>query len=365
MISNQNGEAVLGMSVITDDINQFPSPLVTVIMPIRNEAEFIERSLGSVLMQNYPVDRLQVIVADGLSEDGTRQIIQSLQKRHSNLELIDNPAKIVSTAINLAMMQAHGDVIVRVDGHTEIAPDYIRQCAAGLERTGADNIGGKMTARGNSFFGEVVSLATSLPFGVGGARFHYSDQEEWVDTVYMGAWPSHVFDRIGLFDEELVRDQDDEFNYRLREYGGRILLSPRIKSLYTVRSSPRLLWKQYYQYGFWKVRVLQKHPRQMRPRQFIPPLLVSGLILSLFLAPFFTLGKVILSLVFVSYLLANLSASLIMAARKNWKYLRLLPLVFAILHFSYGIGFLIGLVKFARRWGDKQGKIPHLDGMSA
>jgi succinoglycan biosynthesis protein ExoA len=151
-------------------------------------------------------------------------------------------------------------MIVRVDGHTIIAPDYVEKCVQALIKSGAENAGGKMNAVSTTPFGQVVVAATSSPFGVGGARFHYSDQEEWVDTVYLGAWRREVFEKIGLFDEELVRDQDDEFNYRLREYGGKILLSPEIKSEYTVRSTPPALWKQYFQYGFWKVRVLQKHP---------------------------------------------------------------------------------------------------------
>jgi hypothetical protein len=170
-----------------------------------------------------------------------------------------------------------------------------------------------------------------------------------------------VFETIGLFDEELVRDQDDEFNYRLREAGGKILLSPKIKSEYTVRSSPGALWKQYFQYGFWKVRVLQKHPRQMRPRQFVPPAYVLSLLISIFL----TLSPVTRSLSFVVpliYLLANLSASLYTASKRGWRYLPLLLVTFAILHLSYGSGFLVGLLKFWNRWGDKVGKTPAWSG---
>jgi GT2 family glycosyltransferase len=173
----------------------------------------------------------------------------------------------------------------------------------------------------------------------------------------MGAWPRRVFEEIGLFDEELVRDQDDEFNYRLRAAGGKILLSPAIKSDYTVRSSPSDLWRQYYQYGFWKVRVLQKHRRQMSPRQFVPPVLVLSLIASAILAlhPAFRILSVLMPL---CYLSANLLASFYTASKHGWRSLTRLPLVFAILHLSYGLGFLAGLVKFWGRWGDKTGKAP-------
>ena len=173
----------------------------------------------------------------------------------------------------------------------------------------------------------------------------------------MGAWTRQVFEKIGLFDEELVRDQDDEFNYRLREKGGRILLSPAIRSEYSVRSTPHALWRQYYQYGFWKVRVLQKHPRQMSLRQFVPPAFVLALLFSALLA-FFSALRPLPTVVFLTYLLANLGTSYWIASRRSWASLPYLPLVFAILHLSYGLGFLSGLVRFVHRWGDKQGKTP-------
>ncbi|HLA80390.1 MAG TPA: glycosyltransferase, partial [Thermoleophilia bacterium] len=147
---------------------------VTVIMPVRNEAVFIKDSLGAVLAQDYPADRLQIIVADGMSTDSTREVIAGLQKAHSNLELVDNPGMIVATGLNAALGVARGDIIVRVDGHTTIAPDYVRRCVEELEESGADNVGGRMVGVGLSDFGRAVTLATSSPFGIGGARFHYS-----------------------------------------------------------------------------------------------------------------------------------------------------------------------------------------------
>jgi len=325
-------------------------PPVTVIMPIRNEGSYISASLGAVLDQDYPQDRLEVIVADGMSTDQTREIIHRLQESHPNLRLLDNPRGIVPSGMNLAIRHARGEIIVRVDGHTLIARDYVRRCVEGLRGSPAQNVGGKMSAVGKTPFGEAVALATSSRFGVGGARFHYSNAEEYVDTVYMGAWWRRVFDRIGLFDEELVRDQDDEFNYRLAKHGGKILLRQDIRSTYTVRSTPRGLWRQYFQYGFWKVRVLQKHPRQMSPRQFIPPFFAAALLGSSFLAALIPYGWVLLALVAGSYLLANLAASTLVAARVGWKYLLILPHVFVILHLGYGLGFLAGLLRFVRRW---------------
>jgi hypothetical protein len=243
-------------------------------------------------------------------------------------------------------------VIIRIDGHTIVAPDYVRECVTALQRSGADNVGGRMTAISKSTFGAAVSLATSTPFGVGGARFHYSEREEWVDTVYMGAWPRKVFDRIGVFDEEQIRNQDDEFNYRLLESGGRILLTPRIQSRYYARDTLRSLWRQYYQYGFWKVRVMQKHPSQMRPRQLLPPLFVGTLLVALSLAPFAAAGRWGLAVAVASYMAANVAAAALTARRADVRMLPLLMLAFATLHLSYGSGFLAGLAKFWNRWAD-------------
>ncbi|PKO09642.1 MAG: glycosyltransferase family 2 protein [Chloroflexi bacterium HGW-Chloroflexi-2] len=335
---------------------------ISVIIPIRNEATFLNRCLDSVFDQiNIDNFVIEVIIADGLSTDSTCGIIREYQNNHPNLLLIENPGKIVPTGFNKALMIAKGNIIIRIDGHTVIAPDYVANCVKLLQESEAYNVGGRMNAMGTSRFGKAVAIATSTPFGVGGSRFHYSEKEEWVDSVYMGAWEREVFEKIGLFDEELVRNQDDEFNYRLRKSGGKILLSPAIKSKYTVRSSPKALWKQYYQYGFWKVRVLQKHPGQMSERQFIPPAFVASLFLSLILAMFFPIFWVFFSLIAGMYLIANLLASMVSAAKKGWQHLFLLPGVFAILHISYGLGFLVGLVKFANRWGDKIGKVPRFE----
>jgi glycosyltransferase involved in cell wall biosynthesis len=333
-------------------------PFVTIVIPTRNEGGHIVELLGCVFSQDYPADRMEVIVADGCSDDNTPQIVTEYAKRYSNLRLVHNPRRIVPTGFNLALAAAKGEIIVRVDGHTTIESDYVRQCVETLERTGAANVGGRMDAVGRGRFGEAVAAATSSSFGVGNSRSHYSYKEEWVDSVYLGAWPRRVFEESGLFDEELVHDQDDEFNYRVRKHGGKMLLNPQIRSVYTNRSSPVALWKQYFQYGFWKVRVLQKHQKQMRPRQFAPPLFVLSLILSLCFAVLLPWGWISLAAIAGCYALANLGASAIAVAVKGWEHLPLLPLVYAILHLSYGFGFLVGLIKFWNRWGDRKGKVP-------
>lgn len=322
----------------------------------------IRQTLGTVLAQDYPHDALEIIVADGMSTDDTRSIVSEMRRDSPYpLYVIDNPGQIVPTGFNAALRQAKGEVIVRVDGHTRIEPDYVTRCVDDLERTGAENVGGKMVAEMTSGFGGAVALATSSFFGIGGATFRYADRETWADTVYLGAWPRRIFETIGLFDEEMVRNQDDEFNYRLLSSGGRIWLNPKIRSEYTSRGDPIKLWSQYYQYGYWKVRVLQKHPGQMKLRQFIPPVFVGALIVSAILAlvvmPY---GGLLLAMIKIAYLAANAIASLWTASQYGWKHLFYLPAVFAILHVSYGLGFLIGLIRFANRWADKNGQVPVL-----
>jgi glycosyltransferase involved in cell wall biosynthesis len=328
-------------------------PFVSVVMPIRNEADFIAQSLGSVLAQDYPTDRFEVLVADGRSNDRTREIVSSLAGQVPQVRVIDNPEGIVPTGFNAALRVARGDIIVRVDGHTELANDYVRQCVVELERTGAENVGGRMTAGGKGPVGNAIVLATSSPFGVGGARFHYSESEEWVDTVYLGAWRRSTFDRLGGFDEEFVRNQDDEFNYRLRAAGGRILLSPKIRSRYFSRGSWAALWRQYEQYGFWKVRVLQKHAAQMKLRQFAPPAFVVGLLLALASAPFSRLGRIAGGALVLSYLAALAWGTLRSRSGQPPSVVARLPIAFAILHVSYGLGFMAGLLRFAGRWRDR------------
>jgi glycosyltransferase involved in cell wall biosynthesis len=325
---------------------------VTVIMPIRNEAAFIERSLGAILRQDYPADRLEIIVADGMSDDGSRQIVRALQSKHANVRLIDNPGRIVPTGLNAAIAQTRGEIIVRVDGHCEIAPDYVRRCVAHLQAGGVDGVGGPLETVGETRTAQTIALAMSSTFGVGGSAFRTTNgQTKLTDTVAFPAYTRSMLEAAGPFDEELVRNQDDEYNYRLRKLGAKILLAADIQARYFSRSSLRSLWRQYFQYGYWKVRVMQKHPQQMRPRQFVPPLFAAALLSTALLALFWAWGRKLLALVIGAYALANLAASVGTARRAGWGHLPRLPLVFSILHLSYGFGFLRGLVKFWDRWG--------------
>jgi succinoglycan biosynthesis protein ExoA len=326
-------------------------PLVSVIMPVRNEMAYIERSLGAVLRQDYPADRLEILVIDGLSDDGTREYIRSMQPAYPRLRLLDNPDRIVAPGLNIGILQAQGDIIVRVDGHCEIAPDYVRQCVRHLLDDGVDAVGGPIETIGETDEAQAIALAMSSWFGVGGSAFRtIKNRPLLVETVAFPAYPRQTLQRLGLFDEELVRNQDDEYNYRLMDQGGKILLSPDISSRYYSRSSLRSLWRQYYQYGYWKVRVMQKHPRQMRLRQFMPPAFVGALLgtslSGVIFRPFWWLLAVTLSL----YLAANLGASLSLGRAHDGHHVPRLLVIHPVLHLSYGLGFLAGLLRFAGRF---------------
>jgi len=336
-------------------------PLVTVIMPIRNEAEFIDRSLGAVLAQEYPASAVEILVAYGRSTDGTRQRLESIRERHANLRLIDNPGRIVSTGMNAALAEARGEVIVRVDGHCEIAPDYLRNGVRHLLEEGVDGVGGPLDTVGETATARAIAAAMSSGFGVGGAAFRTGRSgDRRVDTVAFPAYTRQAVMRAGAFDEELVRNQDDEYNYRLRKLDGRIRLAADMRARYYSRSTFRSLWRQYFQYGFWKVRVLQKHPRQMQARQFVPPLFVLALAATACAAPAIAPARMLLAAVAGSYLVANLLGAGWTARRHGWRHLLRLPIAFAFLHLSYGMGFLVGLARFAHRFQDRRGRVPEL-----
>jgi succinoglycan biosynthesis protein ExoA len=334
-------------------------PTVTVVMPVRNEGDFIARSLRAVLAQDYPADRLEVIVADGQSTDGTRQVVHFLAGTNPRLTLLDNPRRIVATGLNLAVARARGDVLVRVDGHCEIAPDYVRRCVDHLMRDAVNGVGGPLETVGSSATEQAIAAAMSSFFGVGGAPFRtQKSATRLVDTVAFPAYWREAVLAAGPFDEELVRNQDDEYNYRLRKGGAKLLLAADVRSRYFSRSTFRSLFRQYFGYGYWKVRVLQKHPRQMSWRQFAPPLFAAAILAGLAGAPFSIWGWLWLTLLSGVYALAVLTASVAASRPGRWHLLPRVALAFGTLHVAYGSGFLAGLARFWNRWTDTATRSP-------
>ena len=321
-------------------------PAVSVIVPCRNERSSIERSVRSILEQEPPSGGFEVIVADGMSDDGTREVLEDLADKHPHLRVVDNPNRIVSSALNAAIRLATGSVIVRMDAHTDYAPDYIRRCYEVLAETGSDNVGGPWIAHGEGYVSRAIAAAFQSPFCTGGARGHDPKYEGRVDTVYLGCWPRETFERVGCFDEELVRNQDDEFNLRLTRAGGKIWQSPLIKSWYKPRDSVAALFRQYVQYGYWKVRVIQKHHAPASLRHLVPGLFVLLVL---------TLGMLSLTSALIrwawlglvgAYISANLLASMMTARSTEARLFPTLVLVFGCFHLAYGYGFLRGICDF-------------------
>ena len=331
----------------TSVINTVPTPVhLSLVIPCRQESKHIGTCLRSVLAFEPPPGGFEVIVADGMSDDGTREIVKRFAEEDSRVRLVDNPARVTPCGLNAGIRAARGEIIVRIDAHTEYAPDYICKCAEVLRETGASNVGGPWVARGKGYLQQCIAAAFNSPFAMGGARGHQKDYEGPVDTVYLGCWPRKVLEDLGMFDEEFVRNQDDELNLRLLRSGGTITQSPRIRSWYTPRSSLAALVKQYFQYGYWKVRVIQKHRRPASVRHLVPGSFAAALLLLLPASAFSFAARIALALLAAAYLLVLIPASVVTAARAGWKLLPVLPAVMACYHLGYGFGFLFGVWDF-------------------
>lgn len=323
-------------------------PTVTVIVPVRNEERFIERCLYSVAAQDYPRARIDVLVVDGRSTDLTRQVVARFAAESTlDLRLLDNPARKAAAAMNVGLREARGDIIVRVDGHATLAPDYVRRAVAALEASSAECVGGVLATEGRSPVGRAIAAAMSSRFGVGGAMFRTGGAAGPVDTVAFGAYRRRVFDRLGPFREDIDAGEDDEFNYRLRDAGGAIILLPELRATYAARETLPALWRQYLAYGLAKPRVLQLHPSQAQARHLVPPAFVAALALS---ALAVLAGKPLaLRALAGVYTLVAAIASLRLAVQHGPRLLLPLFAAFPCMHIAYGCGFLAGLYGLARR----------------
>lgn len=321
-------------------------PDLTVVMPVRQEADFIERSVSAVLAQDYP-GSFEVLVADGGSTDGTRAVLDRLAGTDDRLSVLDNPEGIVPTGLNRALARARGEVVIRVDGHCEVPTDYARRCVDALLTSGADCAGGILHTEGGTLEARAVALAQSSPLGVGGARFRTgAGSPRYVDTLAFGAYRRDVFDRIGTFDEELVRNQDDELNLRLTQAGGRIWLDPSIRTTYWSRASVRGAFRQYFQYGAYKVRVAQKRRTIPSGRSLVPAVLVGGLAAGV-VAGVVRRDPRLAVAPLAAYAAGTVAAAAV-EARRDPAAAVLAPPAFAALHLGYGAGVWWGLWRWRR-----------------
>jgi len=324
-------------------------PTVSVIVPCRDEERYIARCLDSIAATDYPRERLEVLVVDGMSEDRTRAIVADYGARYPFIRLLDNPGRIPPTAVNTGIRAARGEILVRVDAHGVYPPNYIPALVAALQQSGADSVGGVLVTlpANDTAIAQGIAIAMSHPFGVGNSYFRVGVREpRWVDTIAFFCCRRETFDRVGLFDETLARDEDSEFNGRLIQAGGRILLVPHVTAQYYARDSLWQLARMYHQYGYSKPLVARKLGRVTTVRQLVPAGFVSALAAATLALPWVPGAAALLVAAVVPYLVAVAACAIGAGLRRGGlRTVAALGLAFPIVHFSYGLGFLQSALK--------------------
>lgn len=326
---------------------------VSIISPMRNEAEHVEDLVADIASQEY-AGELEFFVADGGSTDDSAERLLAAGRRHGiPTTILDNPEGWVSHGLNRCIRAATGDLVVRLDCHSRYPPDYLRRCVAASEETAAENVGGVFVPTGRTATQRAVACAADTAFGGVHWTRHGSDERVEVDTVPYGAFRADVFRRIGLFDESLRRNQDDEFNLRLRLAGGRVVLDPSIRIFYVPRGTFARLFKQYYEYGRWKAPVMRKHGRATSLRSLVPGVFVVSVVVLALLAPLFSAALVLLAAEVAAYVFAALAFGVLCVRRRgeSWRLLPRVVAVFPTLHVAHGLGMLVGLARRPRRAG--------------
>jgi len=330
-------------------VNSLKLPKVSIIIPARNEEKFIKRCVESFLKCDYPGELIEVIVVDGMSEDRTREIVTEISRRDDRVLLIDNERKITPVAMNLGVKASKGEYVFFSGAHSEMPSDYISKCIKHAIETGADNVGGVMKTepRVKSAVGIAISKVLSSPLGVGGAKFRTGvSKPTEVDTVPFGCYKREVFDRIGYFNEKLVRNQDIEFNLRLKRAGGKIILFPDIELTYYSRSTFKELWKNNFANGFWIITGAKYADNPFSIRHLIPLVFVLTLLIGIVFWVFFSIIGKLLVMILCVYLFLMLIESF--SKGESLSVTLLMILAFPILHISYGIGSLCAVIFSAR-----------------
>ncbi|WP_346026744.1 glycosyltransferase family 2 protein [Beduinella massiliensis] len=334
------------------------APFISLVLPVRNEEKYIRACAESLFLQDYPKERMEVLFVDGCSTDRTVEILESMRAEHPLLRVLQNPNRTVPYAMNVGILESRGEYIVRMDAHAEYARDYVSGCIRALQSVACDNAGGVCVTRGRGYMGEAIAGALSTPFGVGNSMFRLDVRSGYVDTVPFGAFRRDLFDRIGLYDERLTRNQDNELNYRIRKNGGKIYLDQNIRCTYYCRDTLRGIMKMGFQNGMWNVVTLFLCPGSMGVRHFVPLCFVLStlvlLALSLLLGP--QVFGVLLALEWFAYLSLDAFYSYTVAQRLGMKYLPVLPVIFPAFHIAYGLGSLRGVFALPRFLGGKRGK---------
>jgi succinoglycan biosynthesis protein ExoA len=322
---------------------------VSVVIPVYNEENYIDKMLSSLLKQDYNVT--EFILVDGLSTDKTVEKIRDFIADKPQFILLSNPERTVQHALNIGMKAARGEYIVRMDAHAKYYPDYISKCVETLDNTDAVNVGGPMIAKGHTPCQKAIAAAYHSPFALGGGKFHIEGYEGYADTVFLGAFKKSVLEELGYYDPRLPRSEDDDLNFRIAEHGYKVYITPKIRSVYYPRGKYTDLWKQYFEYGEWKVAVIKKHRRPARLSHIIPCLfvlfIIFGAAVSL-LSPYIAIGY---AAVWALYLALDIYASFKSKYLDRFSDKLRLCYVHLILHLSYGLGFIKGIFRFWRsKW---------------
>jgi glycosyltransferase involved in cell wall biosynthesis len=342
--------------------------IVSIIVPMKNEERYIGRCLESILGNDFPMDQCEILVLDGRSTDRSRMIVEEKAAHYPMIRLLENPKGIAPTAMNLGIRAAKGQYVLRMDAHSEYPLNYIRTCLEELERTGADNVGGRWITKpgSGSLVAKAIALMTQHPVGVGNAAYRIGLGDRFVDTVPFGAFRKSLFEKIGYYREDLVRNQDYELNARIRKAGGKIYLSSKIDiTYYNVPDLARLM-RQAYGNGTWMAHAWLRTPGSFSIRHGAPLAFVSFLFGSLLLSPFFGFFRIASLAMIATYLLFVLAASLQISLGHGWVFLVVLPVFFVSYHLCYGAATLIGFLRypFARKVLEKGVSLPR-DGSSA
>jgi glycosyltransferase involved in cell wall biosynthesis len=323
---------------------------VSVVIPCYNEEKHIQNVLNAIISQEFPKDKLEILVVDGGSTDKTQILLREWANQNPfiNFRILNNTNKNIPSALNIGIRESKGGIIVRMDAHSIPEKDYLALCIKHLDQGLADNVGGRwiIIPGSDTWISHAIAQAAAHPLGVGDAKYRYSDQAEFVDTVPFGAFNKEIFTKIGLFDETLLTNEDYEVNTRIRKAGGKIYFDPLIKTKYVARSTLSELSKQYWRYGFWKFKMLKKYPDTIRWRQALPPMMVIGTLSLLFLSIFLSIAWIgLLSLLGIYFIVLMLGALSVVKKTKKLSLLIGIPLAIIVMHFSWGAGFLCSPLK--------------------
>ena len=327
-----------------------PTPLtfearVSIVIPMRNEADNIGRCVESLMQQNYPSHLLEILVVDGMSTDGSQQIVHRLEEKYPQVRLLNNPHLLVQNGLNIGARNATGDVVIILGAHTKVEDDFIQLNISYLRDKGVMCVGGTQINVGDTFLQQTIGYAMSSPFGIATAPYRFMKKEQYVDTVVYAAYRRQLFDQVGYFETDLFISEDAEFNWRIRKAGHKILFTPRIFTYYYPRKRLDTLFKQFFKYGRARVAVVKKHYDALKALHLVPSCFVMSLVLLIVFSLWYPEARWILGGLGIAYFLGSYIAAIPVGLLHGWKHAVVLPLPFIAMHIGFGLGFMVGAVK--------------------